>query len=617
MIILAFSKGAEKIFGYARQDIVGQSIEKLIPHKSRDKHHGHVKGFLGGQSDSVQMSTQTGISGLRSDGTEIPIEAVITKNSKEGKSLICVIVRDVSAQIELQRVLRKARDEAEQATRAKSNFLATMSHEIRTPLHGVLGTLQLLKRGLDSDQQLQLIRTAEDAGLLLRGVIDDILDLSRVEAGHLVLEPEDVELESLIDSAVEGFRLSASNKGLAFTVSIDDQCPTSLHVDPLRLKQILGNLIGNAVKFTEAGSVDVQVTLVESDFLQLAVSDTGIGIEQDNLFDIFEQFSQSDGSIQRKFGGSGLGLSIVRELVSLMGGQCWVESWLGRGSKFWITIPVGASGAGGDTKFQGLGSRIDKTSAVPGENIGAGKVALVVDDTQTNQHICSEMLKEMGFVVRVCESGAEALKILKRETVDLVLLDMHMPLMSGEECLGRLRAETKKGGRIPVVMISADVGNEAKRRALLAGANAFCPKPFDFTLLVSTIFDCLARTESHIILIDDDPDEWELLNDMFGDLPQAVQFEHYHSADDFCRNAKVTRSTCVLLDGKIPPATCHEDSLKIIAEHGCPARFYLISAGKFTSIPKVEGLNVVAAIDKCDFLTIEQLGLFVDSLRAR
>jgi signal transduction histidine kinase/ActR/RegA family two-component response regulator len=371
--------------------------------------------------------------------------------------------------------LRAAMARAEVANRAKSAFLASMSHELRTPLNAILGYTQILKRdkSLTPPQQTG-ISTIQQGGHHLLALINDVLDLSRVEAGKMEFHPKPVRLGELLTVVADIMRVRAEQKHLHFELELVGGLPLAISVDETRLRQVLLNLLGNALKFTDRGSVRLRVTPLpraEGDALDLArlrfeVLDTGIGIAADHAELIFRPFEQV-GDASRRAGGTGLGLAISRQLVQLMGGELNVDSSSGKGSRFWFDVPMlvveepGATVAGAQIATGYLGPR---------------KTILVVDDVAANRALLRDLLGALGFSMLEADNGQSALRQVQVATPDLVLLDMVMPDMDGIETTRRLRADARTANT-PVLMISASSTPEEEQRSLEVGANAFLAKP--------------------------------------------------------------------------------------------------------------------------------------------
>lgn len=379
--------------------------------------------------------------------------------------------------------------EVERATQAKSEFLATMSHEIRTPLNAILGMADLLAEShLDADQQ-KYVDVFQRAGANLLGLINDILDLSKVEAGHLELESVNFELAEVIARVLELTRVKATAKALALGSSLAEDLPPMLIGDPPRLRQILINLLGNAMKFTDAGRLDVEVSRDPEDehagALLFRVRDTGIGIASDKLDVIFENFSQADSSTTRKYGGTGLGLAISRRLVELMGGRIWVESTLGQGSTFLFTVKLGVCDLPSlvAASHEAAARAVTTPTDLPVVHI------LLADDSEDNRFLIREYLKRTPCNLEFAENGETALGMMKFRHYDLVLMDAHMPVMDGYAATCAIRTwEQQHGGRpVPIIALTADAFKEAVDQSLSAGCDAHLTKPIAKATLVEAI----------------------------------------------------------------------------------------------------------------------------------
>jgi signal transduction histidine kinase/FixJ family two-component response regulator len=380
--------------------------------------------------------------------------------------------------------IQRLNQQVERAAKAKSEFLAMMSHEIRTPMNAILGMADVLaETSLSADQQRYVAIFQRAAGSLL-DLLNDILDLSKIEAGELKLEAVAFELRDVVARATELVGIRASEKGLAIESEIAADVPLWLSGDPVRLRQVLINLLGNALKFTEKGDLIVRIGRDpegnDPASLLVGVSDTGIGIPQDKLETIFESFSQADSSTTRRYGGTGLGLSISKKLVEAMGGRIWVESTVGTGSTFYFTAKLGVA----EARTEAAGKPVAAAAATR-----APLRILVADDSEDNRFVILAYLKGTPYVLDFAEDGTIALEKLKTRAYDLALVDVHMPAMDGYTVVREFRDFERTHGRpaLPVLALTADAFQEAVEKSLAAGFTRHLAKPIRKATLLQAI----------------------------------------------------------------------------------------------------------------------------------
>jgi len=413
---------------------------------------------------------------IAADGTRIPVEIHASNARLEGKPVCIAVARSLVARKEMEDRTHEAREAAEAANRAKSEFLATMSHEIRTPLHGVIGFASLLDDADVPNRLREAIDGIRDSANLLLALVTDVLDFSRIEAGQLELQPAPLNLAALLKRIQSAFYLRAKEKRITFRYLEDPALPEWVRADSLRIEQVLGNLLGNALKFTSQGEITLAVTVSggnpDTPRISFAVSDTGIGIRQEQLPRLFKPFSQADSSISRQHGGSGLGLVIVNRLCELMGGTVTVQSEFGRGSVFTASI---------------LAPRLKPAESAQEPPVEDAPTRpqprlriLVAEDNATNRRLLSRMIDRLGYSAMIVRDGPEAIAAVARECFDLILMDISMPGISGLEATRVIRAHEKELARpaTRIIALTAGVSEEERQACAKAGMDDFLGKPF-------------------------------------------------------------------------------------------------------------------------------------------
>jgi signal transduction histidine kinase/CheY-like chemotaxis protein len=438
--------------------------------------------------DSEPLAEQEGVSTPKVPSYTSPSDAA------SGEDLLQFFLAVESSRQEMETYTRyldtvmrqnsQARLEAEAAARLKSDFLATMSHEMRTPLNGIIGmTSVLLSRQL-GELERDYIDTIRQAGEALRGIVDDVLDLSKIEAGKLRLERVDFELARSVTDALHIVQTVANQKPLTLVVKHDPRLPKWVRGDVTRIRQILLNLLSNAIKFTDQGTIEVRtrVQFIDKEECELlfSVKDEGIGITDEQQHKLFQPFNQADDSTARKYGGTGLGLAICKRLAELMGGQIGVSSRYGEGSLFWFTVRVQIADEPAPV--------LDHTPAFAARQIEPKTARLLlVEDNKINQKVALLMLKNLGYSADIAHNGVQALSALDTKHYDLILMDCMMPEMDGLEATKRLREFGGHSATVPVIAMTASAFDEDRVACLTAGMNDFLSKPVNEADLASKL----------------------------------------------------------------------------------------------------------------------------------
>ncbi len=470
-IITHWNAQAEKIFQWSAEEAIGQSLTTtIIPHQHRNGHSDGMKRYIKTGFGPV-LNQRIELTALRKSGDEFPVEISISPLHINGKTIFSAFINDISARKRTQLELIEARQRAEESVRTKEMFLANMSHEIRTPLNAIIGLSRLLKATELSQHQLNRMGAIQDSANHLLHIINEILDFSKIEADKMEVENIGFQLNQLLKELEDGLGYRAEEKGLSLILDTDTLPETVFIGDPLRLKQVMLNLISNSLKFTEKGNIQVACRVLESNasysHVRFEVKDTGIGIPPDKLEKIFDSFTQADPGTTRRSGGTGLGLAISRKLIRLMGGELAVTSEEGLGSTFAFEI----------------GLKIGKAVDLPGAQKAKitmdvkGKHVLLVEDNHMNQVVATGTLEGLGISSDAVENGEMALQQLSKTQYDLVLMDLQMPVMGGLEATEIIRKELKLD--IPIVGLSANAMKGDQERCLEAGMNGYLTKPFD------------------------------------------------------------------------------------------------------------------------------------------
>lgn len=462
------------MFGREPADMIGREMSGIImPERLRPAHHAGMARFAATGKPRM-MGRRIEIEAMRRDGSEFPIEISISSTGAGAKARYVAFMRDITDRRMAEQSLNMAKERAEEASRAKAQFLAFVSHEMRTPLTGILGALDLMAETELSEQQRKHVRTANRSGHALLSVISDVIDISRLEAGKMDLDIGTLDLEEIVGDVVEIVGSLAAERGNRISVHIDERISRALAGDAARIRQILLNLATNAVKFTYSGLIEITAAEIvrteRNTLVEIAVRDTGPGISESDREKLFQSFSQLNNRSTNTVGGSGLGLAISKRLVDLMSGSIGVDTVLGQGSRFWFRLSLEANTEGAASQ-RGIFERIPDPASVTPRRI------LVVDDNETVRSIVSGQIASRGHHVETSDGAVKALAMLKSSDYDAIVLDISMPVMDGFEALGIIRGLPAPAGRTPVIALTAHAFIEDRERCIAAGFDQFLTKP--------------------------------------------------------------------------------------------------------------------------------------------
>lgn len=531
--VIYCNSGAERLYGYSQAEFVGHTVHEMLKtvHPApwtEIESKIEANGMWAGELIHTTRSNEKLVVSTRHQMVTAP----------DGGKLVLETNRDVTEQRRTQEDLEEARQEAESASATKSIFLANVSHELRTPLTAILGFSDILISRLDNDEHLDAAQTIRRNGDYLLELVNDLLDLSKVEANRLEFRKQDCNLPELLVDACELMEVRAAQRGIPVKLRFDSKIPRMIRTDRTRLRQILVNLLSNAIKFTEEGSVELVVDCAlrsmreERDVLRLKVVDTGIGIAEETQSKLFQPFAQADIAVAQKFGGTGLGLSISKRLTERLGGELSVESTVGEGSVFTLTLP--------------LGEEFDQDDLVdPEELADSPKVepsldhstkltthVLIVDDRRDVWRVAKYFLEKCGATVEVAEDGQQALDLVESKAsvgrpFEVILMDMQMPVMTGYEATRRLRS---RGCRAPIIALTAGAMKGDREKCLDAGCTDYFAKPIDGPRLVSLVnayangFSSMQSQQTfRILVVEDAPDVARLMATLLSAFGHEVQ----------------------------------------------------------------------------------------------
>lgn len=468
---------AEKFFGYSKKELIGKKIECLVPERFRRIHVSHRDSYFA-NPHTRPMGADLNLLGLRKDGSEFPVEISLSPVETEEGTIALAAIRDITDKKQIETLLIEKNVQLVNSDMAKDQFLTHMSHELRTPLNGIIAMTQLLLTTDLSKEQKEQLDIISESNEQLLAVINQILDFSKVESGNIGVEYVEFNIRDIINKVVASYALKAAAKKIELTCYIHPDIPVHCHSDIVKIRQILSNILDNAVKFTEQGTVDVTVAAHKPNpnqtNLVITVTDTGIGIPADILPKLFKPFSQGDSSMTRKYGGTGLGLAISKRLAEVMGGSIDVKSHA-IGTQFIFTVPCVSS-----VQFpeEEKSHEIKETRNETMEKHN-GRI-LLVEDNKLNQRTLFLLLNKLGYTVSVANDGLEALQALKTANYHLILMDCQMPNMDGYMATAEIRKnELGTNRHTPIIGVTAHAMDINRQKCLDAGMDDYISKPFN------------------------------------------------------------------------------------------------------------------------------------------
>src|SRR5580698_4381147 len=485
--IIHWNKAATEIFGYTEDEVKGRTLmETIIPPAAWRPDGTGFELFLD-PDDFHILNQRLELTAVRKNKEEFPIELTVTAIEDENESYYSAFIRDISSRRQREKELVQMKEKAEQAAKAKAQFLSVMSHELRTPLNAVIGITHLLMQSQPREDQQEDLRTLQFSGESLLHIINDILDFTKLDSGKIELSAIDFNLRELAQSLYQSFSYKAKEKGIVFDVEFDQRIPFCVKGDNFRISQVLNNLISNAIKFTQVGSVKLKVEMTEENgalfSARFSVMDTGIGIARDKQEKIFEQFTQADSDTTRLYGGTGLGLSISTKLVELMGSTIFVDSTPGKGSTFHFGVVL-QRGEVGETVVTAQAPKVVSKTNEQFRN----KRILLAEDNLFNANIARRFITGWGGEIDLVVDGRQALEFVARTKYDLILMDVQMPVLDGFACTRKIRKHFKD---IPIIAVTASPKNEIINEIMACGMNDFVSKPFKPNELRTKILEYL------------------------------------------------------------------------------------------------------------------------------
>ncbi|MCA0756843.1 response regulator [Paenibacillus sp. N4] len=495
-MILMANPALERMFGYREEEVAGKPMSLLIPAFTEIDYMRDAS-----EPETGMLGRLIEVSPRRKDGRLFEAEIQIGTAKVDDEQIYACTISDITQRKQYEKEIVAAMEAAEIASRAKSEFLAMVSHEIRTPMNGVLGMTALLLETELTDEQTEYADIIQKSGDALLSVINDILDYSKIESGKMELEEVPFQMKTCIEETFDLFTMKSKQQNLRMSYRVDPSVPEFLEGDLTKLRQVLINLVGNAVKFTNEGGIDVEVVLAadygSSIMLGISVKDTGIGISKESLPLLFQPFSQLDSSMTRKHGGTGLGLAICKNLIELMGGSIRVETDQGRGTTFMFTIRLKPyplveeqeAAAREEVIDEGYAFDIALPELQEEAELQQEKPLriLVAEDNEINQQLSLRMLVKLGYQADIAQDGSQALQMAKDNRYDLILMDIQMPVMDGLEATRRILGELSAGEKPIIIAMTANVLSGERERCIEAGMTDFISKPIRMHILKEMI----------------------------------------------------------------------------------------------------------------------------------
>lgn len=531
--VVEFNPAAEKIFGFSASEARGRTIgELIVPAHLRKAHNEGMKRMSGGGERHVVGKGRVQVEAMRKNGEIFPVELALQSATYDDQEVIIGFLQDISRRVAAEAEVISTRDKALASEKAKSEFLTVMSHEIRTPLNGLLGNLSLLKNTGPNGTQQKFISNMEVSGEILLNHVDSVLDIARFEAGKLSILREPTDLGELMQEIVDGQNGYAASRGNVIEWHWSGPPQPAVSTDKQRLRQILLNLVGNAIKFTENGQITLEVSREEQgrknvpSTYEFRVIDTGTGIAEEKQDLIFEDFHTNDSSIGRSAGGTGLGLGIARRFTNAMGGEIGVESMPGEGSVFWVRVPM----------HEAQPSHFRQRESGEAENTSPLDL-LVVEDNEINLVLIVNMLEMDGHRVTTARNGAEGVAAANAGRFDAILMDISMPVMDGPTATRTIRADGGKCADIPIIAVSANVLPQAVKSFREAGMTAFLGKPIKLSSLRGALGAVMDETASRDIdtTLQEDPLE-SLRRNLGDDVTKDFLVRFIEEADEVIKN---------------------------------------------------------------------------------